>query len=208
MPRRSRFDYFAAFERISAYAEEEADMLRGLLTDFDPALLPEQLRRMHEMENAADQVNHDVFTSIVTEFITPIDREDIIELTQELDTVVDRIEAVLQHIYMLNIQVIDVPEALEMVCIIEKSTKSLRQALIEFPNYKRSKTLHDHLVNVNTFEEEADAVYLETLHRLYVEDGDPVRLAAWAELFDRLERSCDSCEHAADVITTIIMKNS
>jgi len=206
--RKSHFDYYSAFERISDYAVQEADMLLDLLTDFDPELLGEQLPRMHEMENGADLVNHEVFTSIVTEFITPIDREDIIELTQELDNVVDRIEAVLQHIYMLNIRVIDVPEALDMARIIVKSAKALSLALVEFPDYKKSKTIHEHLVNVNTYEEEADAIYLETLHRLYVENGDPIRLAAWTELFDRLERSCDSCEHAADVITTIMMKNS
>lgn len=208
MAKKTRFDYFDAFERIGAYAEQEANMLLELLTDFDPALLPEQLKRMHELENASDLVNHEVFTNIVTEFITPIDREDIIELTQELDDVVDRIEAVLQHLYMLNIQEIDVPGAMDMARIIVKATEALRQALIEFPNYKKSSTLHKHIVNVNTYEEEADAVYLESLHSLYVENGDALRLTAWSELFDRLERSCDACEHAADVVTTIVMKNS
>ncbi|NTU89752.1 MAG: DUF47 family protein, partial [Actinobacteria bacterium] len=101
-----------------------------------------------------------------------------------------------------------VPEALEMVAIIAKSTEALRQALIEFPKFKKSKTIHQHLVDVNTYEEEADRLYIETMRKLYTTVEDPIVILAWTKTFDRLERCCDSCERAADIINTIIMKNT
>lgn len=205
--KKSHFDYYAAFEQIGTYADDEADKLLDILTNFNPNVIEAELAAMHEIENAADQVNHHVFTSVVTEFITPIDREDIIELTQELDEVVDRVEDILQHVYMLNIQQVT-PEVLEMVRIIAKSTEALHLALVEFPNYKKSPTIKQYLIDVNTYEEDADKLYIESLRKLYVEKDDPTKTIALTKLFDRLERACDSCEHAADLITTICMKNS
>ncbi|NTU89646.1 MAG: DUF47 family protein, partial [Actinobacteria bacterium] len=128
MTKNSRFDYFDAFQRIGTLADTEADRLLEILTNFDSETIETQLNEMHELEHEADMVNHEVYTNLIVEFITPIEREDISTLTQELDEVVDHIEDVLQRIYMFNIKEI-VPEALEMVAIIAKSTEALRQAL-------------------------------------------------------------------------------
>ena len=207
MARKSHFDYFDAFLRIATYAETEAKMLQQIFENFDPAILQEELRRMHEIENAADLVNHELYQAVVKEFITPIDRDDVLGLTQELDEVVDHVEDVLQHVYMLSIQTI-IPTALDMVRIIEKSTESLRMALVEFPDFKKSENIHQYLVDVNTLEEDADSIYIESMHKLYSTSKDPMHVTAWTKMFDRLERSCDACEHAAEVVGTIIMKNS
>ena len=207
MPRKPKFDYFDAFLRIGTLADEEADKLLEILNEFNPDNIHTELDAMHEIENAADLVNHEVYTHIVSEFITPIEREDIVSLTQELDEVVDYVEDILQRIYMFNIREI-IPEALDMVTIIAKSTEALRQVLIEFPNYKKSKTIKQYIVDVNNYEEEGDRLYIETLHKLYSSPEDPVKVIAWTKTFDRLERCCDACEHVADVITTIIMKNT
>lgn len=207
MPRKPKFDYFDAFLRIGTLADEEADKLLEILNEFNPDNIHTELDAMHEIENAADLVNHEVYTHIVSEFITPLEREDIVSLTQELDEVVDYVEDILQRIYMFNIREI-IPEALDMVTIIAKSTEALRQVLIEFPNYKKSKTIKQYIVDVNNYEEEGDRLYIETLHKLYSSPEDPVKVIAWTKTFDRLERCCDACEHVADVITTIIMKNT
>ena len=30
----------------------------------------------------------------------------------------------------------------------------------------------------------------------------------WRDLFDRMEKCCDACEHVANIMESIIMKNS
>ena len=205
MARSGKFDYFAAFEKIATYADEEADMLLRILRNFDIKRIHVQMDDMHEIENASDIVNHDVFHTIVNDFITPLDREDIIELTQELDDVVDGVEEIMQMIYMLNITEME-PDALEMIEILTKSTEDMRLALAEFPNYKKSTMLMKHIVDVNTHEEEADRLYINAMHYLYSTCDDPVKLLKWTKIYEKLEDCCDRCEHAVDVLTTIIMK--
>ncbi|NTU89782.1 MAG: DUF47 family protein [Actinobacteria bacterium] len=207
MGRILQFDYFESFEQVGTLADAEADRLLEILENFDPEKLREQLDEMHEIEHAADMVNHELYINIITEFITPIDREDILILIQELDEIADRIEDVLQYIYMYDIKKI-LPEAIEMVVIIAKSTEALRQALMEFPKFKKSKTIRQYIIDVNTYEEEADRLYIATMRELYTSNIDPIKVLAWTNIFDQLERCCDSCERVAGVMETIMMKSS
>ena len=207
VPRKPHFDYFDAFLQIATYAEKEAHLLQQIFEDFDPSILHEQLDQMHEYENSADGVNHELYRAVAAEFITPIDRDDILSLTQELDEVCDHVEDILQYVYMLNIQTI-IPAGLEMARIIVRGTEALRAAAVEFPNFKKSTTIRKLLIEVNDAEEAADKIYIEGMHKVYATSNDPLHVAQWTKLFDRLERACDACEHAAECMDSVVMKNT
>ena len=46
------------------------------------------------------------------------------------------------------------------------------------------------------------------MHKLHTECSDPLEIIAWREIYIYLEKCTDSCEHVADVIEEIVMKNS
>lgn len=207
MHKKSSFDYFDAFLRIANFAEDEARRILKIFHSFAPETINDRLTEMHAIEHFADLVTHEIYSNVVTDFITPIDHEDILSLTNELDDVVDYIEDVMQRIYMFDIRVI-IPPAIEMMELITATTTSLKHALEEFPNYKRSKTIMKHLIEVNSYEEQADQLYIRTLHDMFSSNEENRTLLAWTKTFDRLERCTDAAEHAADVITSIMAKNS
>lgn len=208
MARRDRFDYFDAFERLAEFSCREAAMLVKIIREFDATSVREQLDIMHELEHAADMENHQIFTHLASEFITPIEREDIIMLAQKLDDVVDYIEDVVQRMYMFNVQEMH-PAALEMAGIIEKSTNALRVVMGDFRNFKKSRALEALLIDVNTYEEEADRLYIGSIRDLYMNHcDDPIYVLAWNNMFTRMEKCCDACENTADIIQSIIMKNT
>ncbi|MDR0513854.1 MAG: DUF47 family protein [Coriobacteriaceae bacterium] len=207
MPR-ERFDYFSALERQGEFACEEALMLVALFKDFDPGALPDQASAMHEIENAADQQNHELFTHIAIEFLTPIDREDIAEMAQRLDDIVDYIEDVPQQLYMFNIQKLN-PYAQAMAEIIQRATLALVAALKEFRHFKKTHTLSDRIIEINDLEEEADKLYSRSIRDLYVNHADdPVYIMSWSNVFLRMERCIDACENVADMMGTIVLKNT
>ena len=203
-----RYDYFDTFERLAEFACREAEMLVEIVRDYDPDKLPEQLTRMHELENGADDENHELFTHIASEFITPIEREDIVSMAKHLDDIVDYIEDVLQRFYMFNVTEMH-PRALEMTTLLQKSTTALREALKDFRNFKRSKELNRLLIKVEDCEEDADRIYLEAIRDLYVSHADkPVYVLTWNNIFTHMEKCADECEITATAMGTIILKNS
>lgn len=205
---REKFDYYSALERQAEYAREEAHMLIEVFKDFDPETLPEKIEAAHAIENAADMQNHEIFTHVATEFLTPIEKEDIVELAHRLDDIVDYTDDVMQQLYMYNIQVI-YENALEMAELIEGATKALVTALKEFRHFRKSSSFAEHVIKVNDFEEEADALYLHSIRDLYSNHTDnPVFIMAWSSIFLRMERCIDACENVVDMVNTTILKNS
>ncbi|MCL2826613.1 MAG: DUF47 family protein [Eggerthellaceae bacterium] len=206
MPR-EKFNYFDALERQGNYACEEAAMLVDVLKNFDPDTLLEKVKAIHEIENAADNQNHEIFTHVAIEFLTPLEREDIVELAHRLDDIADYIDDVMQLLYMYNIQ--DVHEhALEMAEIIVRTTTALVAALKEFRNFRRAKKFTDFVIVVNELEEEADNFYFLTVRDLYVNYADqPIYVLTWSNVFLRMERCIDACENTVDLLGTVVLKN-
>ena len=205
MAKNERFNYFDAFESQVAVAEEEIEVLIDAIENFSTADdLQPVLERAHEIEHRGDEINHIILTNVSTDFITPIERGDIIELAQNLDT----LEGIIQRFYMFDIHFMH-PQAIEFANIIRKSLKALRKSMGTFREFKKVKKIRAMVEDVNQFEEQADALYVETIRHLYTVDAlnDAVRVEVWSRLFDRLEGTCDACETVADTMASIMLKN-
>lgn len=207
MAKNNDYDYFKTFVRMVNFSCDAANILRDTLTNFKADELSEKIVEMHTIEHTADLDKHEMMRRLVKEFITPIEREDIISLSQELDDVTDTIEDVLIRLYMFNITTIRV-EALDFCNVVIKCCDALKKLVEEFRNFRRSSSIHEYIVEINRLEEDGDKIYTDAVHRLYVENSDPVEILKWRETFDRFEKCCDACEDVADVIETVIMKNS
>ncbi|MBQ9043579.1 MAG: DUF47 family protein [Eggerthellaceae bacterium] len=209
MAKKDKFNYFDAFEKQVDIAEEEVEVLIEAIENFEHAEdLEKLLERAHEIEHRGDEINHIILTNVSTDFITPIERGDIIELAQNLDTLTDMIEGILQRFYMFDIHFMH-PQAIEFAQIIKKSLKALRKSMGTFREFKKVKKIRAMVEDVNQLEEQADALYMKTIRHLYTVDAknDAVRVEVWSRLFDRLEATCDACETVADTMANIMLKN-
>ncbi|MDR0501632.1 MAG: DUF47 family protein [Coriobacteriales bacterium] len=205
---KQKFDYFEALERQGEFACKEAGMLVEVFRDFNIEALPSRIEAIHAIENAADDQNHELFTHIATEFLPPIDREDIAEMAHRLDDIVDYVDDVVQQLYMYNILEL-YPKALEFAELIERATNALVVALKEFRHFKKAKILGERIIEVNDLEEEADKLYFATIRDLYTNYVDkPVYIMAWSNVFLRMERCIDACENVVDMMATVVLKNS
>ncbi len=208
MGNKRKFDYFNAFEALSEVAVAEADLLIEAIEGFTEAgTLGDTMTRAHELEHKGDEINHAIFKSVATDFITPIEREDIIELAQTLDDIIDYIEDVMQRFFMYDVHFMH-RDASEFAGLIKQSCMALDRAMEDFRNFKKSKKFKSLIIDVNNYEEEADALFMKVIRSLHTDDREnPMRVLVWSQIFDRMEKCCDACEHAADTMNTILLKN-
>ena len=199
--------YFDNFCACADYACQAARQLEKAMQSFDPAHIKETLDEMHAVEHAADEKKHEMLHVLAKAFITPIEREDIILLSQNIDEVTDKIEDVLLRLYCNNVQSI-LPDAFGLVSVVIRSCEEMRTLLTEFADYKHSKHLHDHIININTLEEEADERFISSMRTLHTTCADPIQIIVWREIYIYLEKCVDACEHVADTVESVIMKNS
>ena len=124
-----------------------------------------------------------------------------------IDEMVDKIEDVMIRIYINNVQSIR-PEAVRLAEIVGKCCTEVQNLLKEFENFKRPAKLDEKIIAINSLEEEADTVYIASMRKLHEEEKDPLEIITWREIYDYLEKCADACEHVADTVGSVIMKNS
>lgn len=199
--------YFDTMNRFAEQGKKAALHLRESLAGFDTATLGARMEAMHAIEHDADTLKHDMMERLSKEFMTPIELEDLVDLSHELDNVVDCIDDVMQRIYIHNIRAMreDVPALTELLV---KCTEALCRAVGELSNFRKSGIIRPAIVDVNSLESEADTLYLKAMRKLYTTESDPITVISWTHLYDGLENCFDACEHASDVIEGVIMKNS
>lgn len=99
-------------------------------------------------------------------------------------------------------------EAIEFSNVILRNCAQLKKLMEEFRNFKKSQTIHNLIVAINDLEEEGDKLYTKGIRNLFTSLKDSVKLMTWKDTFEYFEKCCDACEHAANVVESVIMENS
>ena len=201
-------EYFEGFVSGMESACKAAEYLENLVEHFDSEKLAEQIDEIHAIEHEADINKHKLMQKLAKEFITPIEREDIILLLQQIDNVTDFIEDVVRKMFMYNTKAMRT-EALEFAAIIKQCCYESRDALKELPGFqKNSVRLEQAIVKVNDYEEQGDRLYCAAMRRLYCENAEAQDRITWTKLFDWMEACCDACEDVMESVELVVMKNS
>ena len=199
--------YYENFSECVACACQAAHYLEDTLKSFDPQRLHDVLDGLHQVEHAADEKKHELSNVLARAFITPIEREDILLLSQSIDEITDKIEDVMLRLWCNNIQSIR-PDAIELGAVLINCCEELRLLLDEFADFRKSKKLREYIIHINTMEEQADKLFIDSMRRLHTTCTDPLEIISWREIYIYMEKCADACEHAADVVESVVMKNS
>ena len=199
--------YFDNFITCSDCALRAANILRDTLLNYDPDKLADEINELHKVEHEGDTNKHEMMEVLAKAFITPIEREDIIALSQNIDSVTDTVEDAMMRFYMCNVSELR-EEALPFAELVIRSCEYLKKMMGEFSEYKKSKQIREYMVEINHLEEEGDKLYFKASRNLSTTCTDPIQLIAWRDIFHYLERCLDAVEHVADTVEMVIMKNS
>ncbi len=206
---KKKLDYFESFCKQIELATKEAKLLQEVTKTFEKAeALDKNIAAAHVIENDADAVCHSIYDAILPDFVTPIDREDILSLTNSLDDLTDQIEEVIQSFYMYDIHFM--PKGAETFAdITVKCCDALLDAMKDFSNFKKApKKLQANFTLVNDLEDEADALYMQVMRFLFTEDREnAMRVLVWSRIYTIMEDVVDTCESIAELMNCIVLKH-
>ena len=199
--------YFNNFLSATECCVEAAKYLEECLNNYDVNKLKEMIVKMHGFEHKADEVHHEMSAALAKAFVTPLDREDIAEISANIDEVADTIEEVLQRLYVDEVEAI--PEFFKVFANkIVECCELMRKVLEELPTFKKPKKLKEMILNLGALEEECDKLYLEGTLNIRKENSDVLLIIALRDTLYKMERCADACEHVCDTIEMIGMKNT
>lgn len=82
---------------------------------------------------------------------------------------------------------------------VTDACRAMKDLMVELPNYRKSKTLRELVIQINTIESEADELYINAMRNLHVNGKDPLEVIAWRDVYAFLEywrrllRECGRC---------------
>lgn len=196
---------YTCLQCMSQHAYDCAKALDALLGDFTD--VQARVAAIHDIEHACDMQLHQLTRCVSEAFITPLDREDLLLLGNDLDAVTDAIEDIALGFDLLAVDHPE-PPSLEFTEMIQRSCDTLCKAMKELSSFKSSRLLNEYIIEVNHIEEEGDTLYHQSVRDLFrCPDPDPLHTMKWKELYDRMEHVLDLCEDVADHLSTVSIKN-
>ena len=199
--------YFDNFVQSVSYSQKAATYLVECLEQYDHEQLECKLKTMHEFEHSADRIKHEMSAALAKAFVTPVDREDLDMLSHKLDDVTDLLEEILQRFYMYDIKTVR-PDAVVFAKHLVKSCDLLGEVMQEFENFKRSKKIRELVIALNSVEEECDELFIHSMRDLTVNSTDVLETVSWRKIYECFEACSDACEHAAECVGSVIIKNT
>ena len=94
MAKNDRF-YYDNFVNAASFCCEAADYLAHCFANYDYANIRDMIETMHSYEHNADLVRHEMSAALARAFVTPLEREDMAQISNNIDEVADTIEEVL-----------------------------------------------------------------------------------------------------------------
>ena len=198
--------YFDSFPVLAHYSVQCGQMILEFLENFDPNRLEEIKTSVHEIEHQADEVKHEVTAKLLTEFMTPIDREDIFELLRLVDDVTDAIEEISLKLYLYNYT--ELPhDTVEFTRLTLQCMEKMEECLKQMPNYLDKDVFQPFVNEVIKLEEQSDAKYIEDMHHLYLTETDGFKRHKAEAMYTMLEEVSDKCREVCRYVQNIALKN-
>jgi uncharacterized protein len=195
-------EFFDLFEEASGNIVRGAEMLEEMVRGFpDTAPLG---REILLCEQEGDRITHDIVHRLNQTFVTPIDREDILELVSALDDVIDLTEEVADFLVLYKVEA-PMDPAERLATILKDACRQIAQAM---PRMRSFEDISHYVVEIHRLENDGDRAVREGIASLFDKGVDPMVVIRWKDIFERLEEAIDAAEHVADTLETIVIKNS
>lgn len=194
--------FFVLFNRAAENILQGGQMLRELFDDYRD--IDRRAEAIKAVEERGDEITHDLIDRLNRTFVTPFDREDIYDLTKQLDNVLDWIEAAAARMVVYRIPR-PTREAQELAHVILHTCEAIVEAVGGLRTLDR---LDGPVREINRLENLADHLQRDAVAALFSDRIDPIDVIKWKDVYDTLEEATDQAEDVANVLESIRTKHT
>lgn len=201
-----RLTPIAPGRRFFELFRQQGRIVSETLTELSKSLLEGRSRhaRLRDLEHECDDATHQIHNLVNGSFATPLDPEDILLLASSLDDIVDLAEETADKVDLYGVKSIKDP-AKQMGEYLAKAGNEIQGSVNRLPDLTQ---LQPHRVEIHSLENEGDRMLRVAIGDLFSGVTDASELVKWKDIYDLLEATMDACEHAANVMETIAIKNA
>jgi len=203
IPKEEKF--YDLFEELINKIEEGGKLFLEMVEKYEYPL--PKITKLKELEHEADVITHRTYEKMHKSFLTPLDREDIYDLVNKMDSILDMIEASAAR---MNLYKVKKPTKviIDQAKILNEAIRKVKFVVHAMRDMKNSKMILDACVEINTLENEGDIVMRTAMVDLFEHEKDAIELIKWKEIFERIEEALDVCEDVSNIVEGIVLKHA
>lgn len=156
-----------------------------------------------KIEKEGDLQRRILIDDINNTFVTPLDREDLFELSRAIDDILDYAKSTVEELKIYKIKPNDDIKA--MVNVLVDISISLDTAVHQLENHKKISV--EEAVKAKKFENAMEEIYRTSLAKLF-ENEDIKYILKNRELYRHLSNAADKGDLAANILCDIVVKFS
>jgi uncharacterized protein Yka (UPF0111/DUF47 family) len=124
-----------------------------------------------------------------------------------MDNVIDYIERSASRFDMFNVTAVrnGTKELCEMIV---KITFEQVEMMKNFSTMKKDGLAIAKVQEINKIEEDGDTVSRSAIKHLFSDNVEALEVIKWREIYKHLENTLDACQHVANLVEGVVMKNA
>ncbi len=203
IPREEKF--FDLFQASAQNVVEAARRLKDMVDKWEH--VEGSVDEITALEHKGDTITHDIMARLNRTFVTPFDREDIVQLAHSLDDIIDFIYAAADSMLLYKVKRPG-PRAKELADIIVQAAEEVEKVMPQLKKHIVLSQVLKRCVEINRLENVADRVYRAAMAELFADSADLADVIKWREIYAHMESATDRCEDVADVLEGVAIKHA
>jgi predicted phosphate transport protein (TIGR00153 family) len=199
--------FFDLFEEDTANLVAMAKKFSEIFNNISHEERSRLIREVSDLEHKGDEITHQIFLELSRNFITPFDREDIHYFASSLDDVADFINGSASRINLYGATNFTLVTQ-QLADIILRQAEEIHSAVSSLKSMKNVERVRESIIRINALENAADDLFDNAIAQLFAEETNAIELLKTKEILSNMETATDKCEDVANVLETILVKNS
>jgi hypothetical protein len=200
-----QYGFYDLFNRHAATTMEAAKNLQAMCEEFPN--IQSMVMRVEELEHTCDSITHMTVDLLHHTFITPLDRDEILDLISKMDDVMDLIDRAAKTLLFFDVQAMP-PKLKELIKVLVRCQEQVISAVGSIPGFKNTEKLRQILKDIHSLENEGDQTQHTGIIALFRENVDkPLEVIKLKAIYETVEEAIDACEDIADIIENIVVEH-
>jgi uncharacterized protein Yka (UPF0111/DUF47 family) len=152
-------------------------------------------------------LTHETVVALDQTFITPIDREDILNITLSLNKITKRIirSAVNFRVFKID----NFPEAMKQQAeVLVAATEEVKTSIGALRNFRKVDKLTESHRRMTDIERRGDEIFTKAIEDLFSGSFDALDVIKYRGIYRDNESAMDYCFAVSDTVLNVAMKNS
>ncbi|NLK38983.1 MAG: hypothetical protein GX303_01870 [Clostridiales bacterium] len=207
MTKRKVHHYFAMLSELSKILLGSAALINSSLSKFNITEGGKVKATLNDMRQRGKFQRRNIRSRLYTDFITPLERDDILSLADDLCSAIDRLYEAYARICLFRISKIR-EEGVALSRLLNDVCFEICSLFTVLHDYKNKNRLLPHIDEIVRLSSEAGKVCEQASANLTAAAPPSLEAALWFQILDKFNEGFAACQIIAKKADLVILKNS